>query len=204
MTTQENILFSITNYGTLIWNHNRMLKKQIAKEDVSQTGNNRRSFLTKLWYALGLVALAEFIAVAFAFLRPGKPEAHRKNTESIVTAGEVNTFVPDSVTAFVRGRFYLSRLADGGFLALSRKCTHLGCTVPWVEKERRFACPCHASAFDITGNVASPPAPRALDIFPLTIENDVVKVDTSKPVKRSEFKAEQVTYPGKYSDRITG
>jgi len=172
-----------------------MPKKQTAKGEVNPKGNSRRSFLTKLWFALGFVALAEFIAVAVAFLRPGKPEARPENLDAVVTAGDVHTFAPDSVTAFVRGRFYLARLADGGFLALSRKCTHLGCTVPWVAKENKFACPCHASAFDITGNVISPPAPRALDIYAVTIENDIVKVDTGKPIKRGEFKAEQVVYP---------
>jgi cytochrome b6-f complex iron-sulfur subunit len=167
------------------------------KEKAPPADPSRRSFLTKLWFALGFVALAEFIAVAFAFLRPGQPEAHRESVDAIATAGAVNTFAPDSVTAFVRGRFYLARLADGGFLALSRKCTHLGCTVPWVEKEKRFACPCHASVFDITGNVISPPAPRALDIYPVIIENDIVKVDTSRLIKRGEFSAEQVVYPQK-------
>jgi len=167
------------------------------KEKATPDGSSRRSFLNKLWFALGFVALAEFIAVAFAYLRPGKPEARRGNTDAVVTAGAVAAFIPDSVTAFVRGRFYLARLADGGFLALSRKCTHLGCTVPWVEKEKRFACPCHASAFDITGNVIRPPAPRALDIYPLIIENDMVKVDASRTIKRSEFKADQVVYPVK-------
>jgi len=117
------------------------------------------------------------------------------NAEAIITAGPVESFAPGSVTAFVRGRFYLSRLKDGGFLALSRKCTHLGCTVPWIEKESKFECPCHASAFDITGNVISPPAPRALDIYKVFIENNIVKVDTDKLIKRSEFRAEQVTYP---------
>jgi cytochrome b6-f complex iron-sulfur subunit len=174
------------------------------KEKAPPKGNSRRNFLTKLWFALGFVALAEFIAVAVAFLRPGKPEARPENLDAVVTAGDVHTFAPDSVTAFVRGRFYLARLADGGFLALSRKCTHLGCTVPWVAKESQFACPCHASAFDITGNVISPPAPRALDIYAVVIENDIVKVDTGKPIKRSEFKAEQVVYSRKVSDRITG
>ena len=175
----------------------RMKKRQTAKEDVGQEKNSRRSFLNKLWLALGIVALAEFFAVAFAYFRPGKPEARRENADLIISAGAVNTFLPESVTAFVRGRFYLARLADGGFLALSRKCTHLGCTVPWVEKEKRFACPCHASAFDITGNVISPPAPRPLDIHPITIENDIVKVDTGRTIKRSEFKADQVVYPVK-------
>lgn len=174
-----------------------MVKKQLTEQKVNQNGHSRRNFLTKFWFGLGFVALAEFIAVAFAFFRPGKHEALRADDETIVTAGAVNRFAPESVTAFVRGRFYLTRLADGGFLALSRKCTHLGCTVPWVEKEKRFACPCHASAFDITGNVISPPAPRALDAYPVTIENEIVKVDISKPIKRSEFRAKQVTYSKK-------
>lgn len=166
-------------------------------EEAAASEPSRRSFLSNLWIGLGLVALAELVAVVFAFLRSNKSKAREADSNAIITAGAVNKFEPNSVTAFVRGRFYLSRLEDGGFLALSRKCTHLGCTVPWVEKEMKFACPCHASAFDITGGVISSPAPRPLDIYPIVIENNVVKVDTSKPMKRSEVRAEQVTYPEK-------
>jgi cytochrome b6-f complex iron-sulfur subunit len=97
----------------------------------------------------------------------------------------------------VRGKFYLARLEDGGFLALSRTCTHLGCSVPWIEKEMKFACPCHGSTFDITGNVIEAPAPRALDIYPITIENNIIKVNARKPIKRSMFQVEQVIYPKK-------
>jgi len=104
----------------------------------------------------------------------------------------VDRFEPGSVTAFPEGRFYLTRLADGGFLALHRECTHLGCTVPWVAAEDRFVCPCHASSFDITGDVLSPPAPRPLDIFPVRIENAIVKVDISKIIKRQSFVSSQV------------
>jgi cytochrome b6-f complex iron-sulfur subunit len=96
------------------------------------------------------------------------------------------------VTAFPEGRFYLARLADGGFLALHRECTHLGCTVPWIAEEDRFVCPCHASSFDLTGNVLSPPAPRPLDIFPVRIENDIVKVDLTRTIKRDGFAISQV------------
>src|SRR5210317_1143795 len=157
----------------------------------------RRSFLNILWIVLGGVALAEFVAVAFAFLRPRKLKVRGEDTDSIITAGAVGRFEPNSVTAFVRGKFYLARLEDGGFLALSRTCTHLGCSVPWIEKEMKFACPCHGSTFDITGNVIDSPAPRALDIYPITIENKIIKVDTGKPIKRSAFRVEQVTYPKK-------
>jgi cytochrome b6-f complex iron-sulfur subunit len=114
--------------------------------------------------------------------------------EDVIEAGSAERFPSNSVTAFVRGKFYLARLEDSGFLALSRTCTHLGCTVPWIEEEMRFACPCHGSAFDITGNVIDSPAPRALDIYPITIENKIIKVDTRKPIKRSTFRVEQATY----------
>ena len=195
MTQRWGKLFLVINECTLNWIHNHMANRQTSNGDIYQNGRSRRNFLTKLWFALGFVALAEFIAVAFAFFRPGKPAMRKANNDAIITAGAISSFAPDSVTAFVRGRFYLTRLADGGFLALSRKCTHLGCTVPWVAKEKRFACPCHASAFDITGSVVSPPAPRALDIYAVIIENDIVKVDTGKPIRRREFKVEQVVYP---------
>jgi cytochrome b6-f complex iron-sulfur subunit len=165
-----------------------------AQEKKSEPEPARRSFLTTLWIILGGVALAEFIAVAFAFLRPPKSKARAGNTDSIITAGAVESFAPNSITAFVRGKFYLARLEDGGFLALSRTCTHLGCTVPWVEAEMKFACPCHGSAFDITGNVIEAPAPRALDYYPITIENKIIKVNTREPIKRSTYKVEQVTY----------
>ena len=167
------------------------------KEKKSETEPTRRSFLNTLWVVLGGVALAEFMAVVFGFLRPSKSKARGENADSIITAGAVESFTSNSVTAFVRGKFYLARLEDGGFLALSRTCTHLGCTVPWLEKEMKFACPCHGSAFDITGNVIEAPAPRALTIYPITIENNLIKVDSRKPIKRSTFRAEQVTYPKK-------
>jgi cytochrome b6-f complex iron-sulfur subunit len=157
----------------------------------------RRSFLTKLWIFLGVVAILEIIGLVIAFLRPRKPRSENIDAEALVIAGPVDNFAYDSVTAFVRGQFYLSRFADGGFLALSRKCTHLGCTVPWVASEKAFACPCHSSVFDIKGAVISSPASRPLDIHPIIIENRIIKVDTSKRLKRSEFNVKQVTYEKK-------
>jgi len=168
-----------------------------AEEKKSATENKRRSFLNILWLILSGVALVEFVAVAFAFLRPRKLKARGEEANSVIAAGAVERFELNSVTAFVRGKFYLARLEDGGFLALSRTCTHLGCTVPWVEKEEKFTCPCHASAFDITGDVINAPAPRALDVYRVFVENNVVKVDTSIRIRRTEFQKEQVAYPKK-------
>jgi len=155
---------------------------------------SRRSFLNKLWLLLGGLAFAEFIAVAFTYFRPTKPEARTTGNDNIVTAGPVDNFEPGTVSAFVAGKFYLARLEDGGFLAMSRRCTHLSCTIPWVESEGKFICPCHSSEFDIRGEVANPPAPRALDYYPIEIRNNTLTVDTGKLRKRSLFASEQVTY----------
>jgi cytochrome b6-f complex iron-sulfur subunit len=172
-------------------------KHRGKKPDETPPAVSRRSFLNILWAALGLAALAEFLWLAFSFLWPSKPGTAEGRTHIVISAGPVASFAPGTVTAFQKGELYLVRLDDGGLLAVSCKCTHLGCTVPWVEKERKFLCPCHASAFDITGNVINSPAARALDSFAVTIENNIVKVDTSKRIKRSGFEAKQVVYPPK-------
>jgi cytochrome b6-f complex iron-sulfur subunit len=150
----------------------------------------RRSFFRQAWLALAGLAVLEYVWVAINFLRPRlTPE----QAAGVVIAGPAENFEPGTVTAFPRGKFYLSRLEDGGFLALSRECTHLGCTVPWIDDEGRFVCPCHASEYDQRGVVVSPPAPRPLDLYSVRIENGMVKVDTSEPLKRTIFEDSQVT-----------
>ncbi|WP_394708250.1 ubiquinol-cytochrome c reductase iron-sulfur subunit [Breoghania sp.] len=144
-----------------------------------------------------MAALAELFWMVTSFLRPNHGTRKNENAESVIHAGTVETFAPGTVTAFPRGRFYLARLADGGFLALSRRCPHLGCTLPWVEEEKKFVCPCHASAFDIHGDVLRSPAPHAMDLHPVVIENNVVRVDTARVIKRDRFKKDQVVYPKK-------
>ncbi len=154
----------------------------------------RRGFLGKLWLWLGGLAVLEGAWISTAILRP-RPKSGTAKNDEIVVVGPVDRFELGSVTAFPVGKFYLTRMEDGGFLALSRKCTHLGCTVPWVGEEGRFVCPCHASSFDLRGEVLSPPAPRALDLHPVRIENGVVKVDTSTTLRRRAFAPSQVVRP---------
>ncbi len=164
-----------------------------SQEQREESVFSRRSFLSKLWLILGGVALAEYLFIALDFIRPHPVEPGEEESD-IIIAGPLDRFEPETVTAFPPGQFYLARLKDGGLLAISCVCTHLGCTVPWDAGAARFVCPCHASAFDITGDVLSPPAPRALDLYPVRIENGIVKVDVSRPVKRRSFESTQPTY----------
>lgn len=48
----------------------------------------------------------------------------------------------------------------GGFSAYSLVCPHLGCTIE-VETDA-YACPCHGSRFDFTGEIINGPAKQPL------------------------------------------
>jgi len=183
-----------------------MKKKKQTKKDIVEKDKlvkpvsaeseieSRRAFLTKLWKGLGIVVSLEVVSVFFGFLFSGKNSEEDSRSKQIFEAGKVNSFQPDTVTAFRGGRFYLARLADGGFMALSLRCTHLGCSINWVDDKKRFVCPCHSSSFAINGEVENPPAPSALDYFPIKIENGIIKVDIGTKLRRNRFNKSQVEY----------
>ncbi|HEY6438052.1 MAG TPA: Rieske (2Fe-2S) protein, partial [Ignavibacteriaceae bacterium] len=155
---------------------------------------NRRTFLKKIWKGLGIIAFLEFAGVFLGFIFSGKDEKEQTTSRQIFNAGSVNSFQPNTATAFRGGRFYLARLEDGGFIALSLRCTHLGCSINWEENKKNFVCPCHSSSFSIDGDVLNPPAPKALDYFPVKIENGIVKVDVGTKLSRNRFNSSQVAY----------
>jgi cytochrome b6-f complex iron-sulfur subunit len=154
----------------------------------SKTKINRREFLGVTWVLslIGLVGQAG--AALYQFF---KPRVEPGSFGGKVVAGRVGEFHPGSVNHIQKGRFYISYLEDGVMLALWHRCTHLGCTVPWREDEGRFHCPCHSSIFNTQGEVVSGPAPRPMDVFPITIEDDQIVVDTGKPTERQEYEPSQ-------------
>ncbi len=156
-------------------------------------GISRRDFFSLAWKSLGIVAALELIGSASFFLFSGKRKP-KTGTGQLLEAGPVDSFGMNTVTAFLGGRFFLARQQDGGFIAISLRCTHLGCAISWEESRKRFICPCHSSAFDITGEVRNPPAAKALSYYPVLIENGIVKVDVGTLVERNTFRKDQLTY----------
>jgi Rieske Fe-S protein len=145
------------------------------------------------WKGLGILVGLETLGMITAYFFSGK----NKNTgapRQLLEAGPVDSFGLNSVSAFMGGRFYLARQQDGGFIALSLRCTHLGCSISWEADKNRFICPCHSSAFDISGEVLNPPAARALSYYPVLIENGLVKVDIGTLKERTRSGKDQLSY----------
>jgi cytochrome b6-f complex iron-sulfur subunit len=153
---------------------------------------SRRGLLKTAWAAMGGLVFLETGGLALAYMQPRLAEGEFGGA---ITAGAVTDFPPGSVTHISNGRFYLSRLADGGFLALYQRCTHLGCNAPWDQTQGALICPCHSSRFSADGSVLNPPAPRPLDTFPVSILDGMVIVDTGKPTARQTYEAPEVVHP---------
>lgn len=143
---------------------------------------SRRDFMSLSWRALGVAVLGQAAYAGLRFLSSREAEG---NFGEVVIAGVLNDFPLGTVTPFEKERFFLIRFEDGGFLALYAKCTHLACIVAWDETHERFICPCHGSEFLLEGSVVNPPAPRPLDRLSVSIEEDLVKVDTGAIIQRS-------------------
>lgn len=157
---------------------------------------SRRSFLNRIWALLGALALVEFSWLGISTFSSRQKRKPAGNEERIIVAGNMDSFKPNTVTAIPQGQFYLACLEDGSFLAMSRICTHLGCSVPWDEEQQKFICPCHGSTFSITGEVLTAPAPRPLDTFQVRIENRILKVNISQSRKRDHFEPSQAARLG--------
>lgn len=158
-----------------------------------QTASGRRSFLNKIWLLLSGIICIEIGWLGISTIRSRQKKDLHSDELRVVTAGTIKDFTPGTVTPIPQGQFYMACLENGGLLALSKKCTHLGCAVPWNEEQQRFVCPCHGSTFSITGEVLSAPAPRPLDIYPVRIEDGQIKVTVSQPERRDTFNSSQVT-----------
>ena len=85
----------------------------------------------------------------------------------------------DEPILYSQWRFFLIH-APGGIAAAYRKCTHLGCAVPFNKSEDQFHCVCHQSIYEKrTALLTSGPAPHGLNLFRIREEGDHLVVDTN-------------------------
>ena len=144
---------------------------------------------------LGFLSTVLGLEVLVSLQRYLEPKAGDKKQGGVVRLGHFSDYAPGSVTSFEAERFYLIRTEEGGFLAVYRRCPHLGCTVHWEGDHDSYLCPCHASRFDFYGNFEKAPVTRALDYYELSIEDEMIEVDTSRLKERLQFDPDQLVFP---------
>jgi len=127
----------------------------------------RRAILRFGFLAATGLAVTELTALVAPFIRVnrieglGAPVAVGTKSQVLEMFAATN----DRPILFREGRFFLLH-APGGIIAAYRKCTHLGCSVPWNAAEDQFHCPCHGSLYDKhTAVVKGGPAPKPLQLF---------------------------------------
>jgi len=84
----------------------------------------------------------------------------------------------------------------GGMMALWQRCVHLGCRVPECESSQGFECPCHGSKYNFHGEYEDGPAPRNLDRFVVSLNDDnELIIDTGTVIETARSSVKTVEYP---------
>ncbi len=107
---------------------------------------------------------------------PHEPPVDAEAPRRLAAVGEVAVGEAKPLARAASGRqILLVRLDAATFVAVDRRCPHLGCPVLWSVTRGRFECPCHAAVFDArTGRVEQGPPRRGLDRLPIEVRGDEV------------------------------
>ncbi len=158
----------------------------------------RRSFLQKL--GIGTILLA-FAGNVYSWFRSFVPNVLYEPLRKFKIGTPKN--LPDGVKVFEEEREFVIREKEK-IHAISAICTHLGCTVKYVqlakpkkvvidgkevEVKYEFHCPCHGSKFYADGTNYAGPAPTPLPWHKVDLSPDdgQIVVDTSTVVKKGTY-----------------
>jgi cytochrome b6-f complex iron-sulfur subunit len=84
----------------------------------------------------------------------------------------------------------------GGYIALRQRCVHLGCRVPECTASQGFECPCHGSKYNYHGEYEDGPAPRNLDRFVVSVDdNNELIIDTGQVIQTARSTTKTAEYP---------
>ena len=156
--------------------------------------STRRQFLRRGWKLGGTLLAAAAGWTAYESLRPLASSA----AGGTINLGSASNYAAESATYISEGRLFVANTGTELY-ALSQKCPHLGCRVPFCDSSGRFECPCHGSKYDLGGEWIEGPAPRGMDRFLLTVDTatGTLVADTSKVISGPSHGANRYLKPAK-------
>ncbi|MBX3003816.1 MAG: Rieske 2Fe-2S domain-containing protein [Anaerolineales bacterium] len=143
---------------------------EVPPEEQANPPLNRREFLNIAWLSsLGFLTLT----LAGGAVIFGIPRFREGEFGGMFTVGRVGDLPgPEAAPAnFPKVKLWISNTPEG-VTALYKVCVHLGCIYGWSDQEFKFICPCHGSQYAHNGDYILGPAPRSLDRFVITIEDE--------------------------------
>ena len=153
---------------------------------------SRRDLLLSGWKLGGAFLVASAGWTVYESLRP----LARATSGGTVNLGNPSRYPPDSATYVPQGRLLVANTGTVIY-ALSQKCPHLGCRVPFCDSSGWFECPCHGSKYDLGGEWIQGPAPRGMDRFDLKLVAGNLVADTSKVIDGPPRGAKRFYTPAK-------
>lgn len=116
---------------------------------------SRRQFLNKIFRGiLGVTAAA----LTYPFLRFINFSVKPKPRYIVVRKN-----IP--IGGFYTEHDFILFVFENGPVAISRRCTHLGCRVLFRQELQLIECPCHQSRFTLQGERVAGPAKKKLTKF---------------------------------------
>lgn len=162
---------------------------------------NRRAKLLLVWAVAGAVLLVAVGVVAAQMILPhyadraqvvgandlrvgeiGLYECFRATGQCTPTQGTGSHYVEfaNTVKNGAVGEYaviWVSHPSPGEWRAFSAVSTHHECFVQWKAERERFEDPCGGARWQESGAYQEGPAPRALDTFPVRVENGAVWIE---------------------------
>ena len=139
----------------------------------------RKEFIKKFAYGGSILLTAPVILSAcssddddFVPNDPNEPDTDLTIDLSSSTYSDLGT-----IGGFVyEGNIMIFRTGESTYLALSKICTHQGCTVAYVHDDGDVVCPCHSSRFTTTGAVVNGPATASLKTYSVQKNGDILTI----------------------------
>ena len=155
-----------------------LLSNDKKNENESKSNISRREMLSFIGGGTFFSLIAVSFAATIRFLFPKA----LYEPPSYFTADKPEYYPKGSVTLMPEHKTYIIH-DEKGLYAMSAVCTHLGCTVNWVNNDLEYQCPCHGSVYNQEGTNIAGPAPRPLARLDVKIhKNQRIVVDTKKYV----------------------
>ncbi|WP_319481091.1 Rieske (2Fe-2S) protein [uncultured Draconibacterium sp.] len=140
---------------------------------------DRKEFIKKFAYGGSILLTAPVILSAcssddddFVPNDPNEPDTDLTIDLSSSTYSDLGT-----IGGFVyEGNIMIFRTGESTYLAISKICTHQGCTVAYNHTSGDVLCPCHSSRFTTAGAVVSGPATASLKTYSVQKNGDILTI----------------------------